>query len=110
MTAALSAGGLVAGFAVAVASGSRPLGGLVLLACAAPCVWVWMRRDGRRVAARLSGCGILAFAASHLIGLVIGAWPAVLVVAAAMAGSAWRLSDSPARLRRGRMAGVATRP
>ncbi len=95
-TAALAALGLIAGYAVAVATGSRTLGGLVLLAFGAVCIWVWLRRDGGPVAAKLTGLGLVAFASSHLLGALIGAWPAVLVVAAAMAVACWRISDAPA--------------
>jgi hypothetical protein len=42
----------------------------------------------------LTIAGLLAFAVSHLLGLVIGAWPSVLVVAIATAALCWRLSDS----------------
>ncbi|MFZ0043462.1 MAG: hypothetical protein WAK93_19290 [Solirubrobacteraceae bacterium] len=94
MTAPIAAGGLVAGFAVAVATGSRPLGGVVLAACGLTCIGVWLRRDGRRTAVRLTAVGLLAFAISHVLGLLIGAWPSVLVVAAATAVLCWRLSDS----------------
>jgi hypothetical protein len=93
-TAPIAAAGLIAGFGVAVASGSRPLGGLVLAACGLACVAIWARRDGRRIAAMLAVAGLVAFALSHLLGLLIGAWPAVLVVAAAMASLCWRVSDS----------------
>ena len=94
MTAPIAATGLVAGFGVAVASGSRPLGGVVLAACGLACIAVWMRRDGRRITIQLTAAGLLAFALSHVLGLVIGAWPSVLVVAAATAALCWRLSDS----------------
>jgi hypothetical protein len=93
VTGALAALGLICGFAVAVATGSRPLGGVVLVLFAVPCMVVWLRRDGRSVAVRLSACGVVAFAASHALGLVIGAWPAVLVVSAAMVWVCWRWSD-----------------
>jgi hypothetical protein len=93
-TAPIAAAGLIAGFGVAKASGSRPLGGLVLLAFAAVCVAVWLERDGRAVAAKLTGVGIAAFVVSHLLGLVIGAWPAVFVVAAATALACHHLSDA----------------
>jgi hypothetical protein len=93
-TAVLAAAGLIAGFAVAVVTGSRPLGGVVLAACGLTCIAVWVRRDGRRTAAWLTLAGLAAFAISHLLGLVIGAWPAVFVVAAATAGLCWRVSDS----------------
>jgi hypothetical protein len=92
-TAPISALGLIAGFAVAVASGSRTLGGLVLAACGVFCIAIWLRRDGRGIAMRLTIVGLLAFALSHVLGLVIGAWPAVFVAAIATALACWRLSD-----------------
>jgi len=85
---------LIAGYGVAVASGSRPLGGLVLAACGLVCLSIWLRRDGRRTAAMLTAAGLFAFAFSHVAGLVIGAWPAVLLVAAAIGWLCRRLSDS----------------
>ena len=93
-TAPIAAAGLIAGYGVAVASGSRPLGGLVLAACGLACIAIWRARDGGRTAALLATVGIVAFALSHLLGLVIGSWPAVLVVAAATAYACWRVSDS----------------
>jgi hypothetical protein len=94
MTAPIAAGGLIAGFGVAVASGSRPLGGVVLAACGLTCIAVWLRRDGRRTAAQLTAVGLLAFVVSHLLGDVIGAWPSVAVVSAVTAALCWRLSDA----------------
>jgi hypothetical protein len=111
MTAPIAATGLIAGYAVAVASGSRPLGGAVLAACGAVCLAVWCKRDGGRTAALLSAAGLLAFALSHVLALITGAWPAVLLVAAATAAICWRLSD--ARSRRGGRSGerlVPARP
>ncbi|MGH2927769.1 MAG: hypothetical protein ACRDL8_06165 [Solirubrobacteraceae bacterium] len=93
-TAPIAATGLVGGFAVAIATDSRPLGGVVLAGCGLACIAVWLRRDGRRVTIQLTAAGLLAFAVSHLLGLVIGAWPSVLVVAAATAALCWWLSDS----------------
>jgi hypothetical protein len=93
-TAVLAATGLIAGYGAAVASGSRPLGGAVLLLFAAPCVVIWARRHGRRLTVALIAVGVLAFALSHALGLLIGAWPAVLVTAAAASAAYWRLSDS----------------
>jgi hypothetical protein len=69
---------LPAGFGVAVATGVRPLGGIVLVVLAG-------------FAGRLSGAGrrrqtqwylvvAACFVASHVLGLVIGAWGAVAVV------------------------------
>jgi hypothetical protein len=92
-TAPLAAAGLIAGYAVAVVSGSRPLGGLVLAAFGLTCIAIWLERDGARTTALLTGVGLLAFALSHVLGLLIGAWPAVLLVAAATAAVCWRVSD-----------------
>ena len=93
-TAPIAALGLIAGFAVAVASGSRALGGVVLACLGLCCIAIWLRRDGARIALRLTGVGVLAFALSHVLGLVVGAWPAVLLSAAATAAACWRLSDA----------------
>ena len=93
-TAPIAAAGLIAGYAVAVATGSRPLGGLVLAACGLVCIAAWLRRDGRRTAALLTIAGLTAFALSHVIGLIIGPWPAVLLAAASAGALSWRLSDS----------------
>ena len=93
-TAPIAAAGLIAGFAVAVSTGSRPLGGAVMAILGLACIAVWVRRDGRRTAAMLAAGGLFAFACSHVLGLVIGAWPSVLVVSAATAVACRRLSDS----------------
>ena len=93
-TAPIAAAGLIGGFAVAVASGSRPLGGLFLAACGIACIAIWLRRDGPRTAAVLTIAGVLAFALSHVVGLVIGAWPAVALAAIGTAWLCWRYSDA----------------
>jgi hypothetical protein len=93
-TSALAAAGLIAGFGVAVGSGSRPLGGLVMAAFGLTCIYFWVRRDGTTVALRLTLVGLAAFVFSHLLGLVIGAWPSVLLVSAFTAWACWRWSDS----------------
>ena len=92
-TAPVAATGLIGGFAVALVTGSRPIGGAVLAVCGLACLAVWLRRDGRRTAALLTIAGLLAFAVSHVLGPVIGAWPAVLVVSSATAALCWRVSD-----------------
>jgi hypothetical protein len=97
-TAALAAGSLIGGYAVAVASGSRPLGGVVLVAGGLCCAAVWYRRHGLRTAASLTGVGLGAFAISHVLGLAIGAWPAVLCVSAVTAAVVWARSDAPHRI------------
>ena len=93
-TAPVAAGSLIAGFAVAVASGSRPLGGLVLALGGLWCIREWTRRHGPRTAATLASVGLLAFVGSHLLAVAIGAWPAVLLVAAAMAAVSWSRADA----------------
>jgi hypothetical protein len=93
-TAPIAAAGLIAGYAAAVASGSRPLGGVVLAGFGLACIAIWLHRDGRWTATRLTIAGLGAFALSHVIGLIIGAWPAVLLAAAALGTVCWRASDS----------------
>jgi tetrahydromethanopterin S-methyltransferase subunit C len=97
LTAPLAATGLIAGYTVATASGARPLGGLVMAGFGIVCIRVWLMRDGRRTAAILTATGLLAFGLSHVGAEVVGAWPAVLLAAAATAGACWRLSDARAR-------------
>jgi hypothetical protein len=70
------------------------------------CAREWRRRDGIRVAAQLTGAGLLAFALSHVLALAIGAWPSVLLVSGATAAVCWRRSDAHG-WRRGRAAAVA---
>lgn len=96
-TSVLAATGLIAGFGVAVASGSRPIGGLVLAACGVPCMVIWARRHDRWTTLLLTSGGLAAFALSHGIGILIGPWPAVILTAALTAAAYWRLSDSRGR-------------
>jgi hypothetical protein len=93
-TAPVAAGSLIAGYAVAVGSGSRPLGGIVLLAGGLWCVREWTRRNDTRTAVVLACAGLAAFVLSHALALAIGAWPAVLLVAAAMALATWVRADA----------------
>ena len=95
-TAPIAAGALVVGYAVAASTGSRLLGGVVLLAGGVWCIQIWNRRHGAKAAATLACLGFAAFVASHLLALAIGAWPAVLLVAAAMAALAWTRADARA--------------
>jgi hypothetical protein len=69
---------LPAGFGVAVATGVRPLGGIVLLVLA---VLAARWSAGSRTRQALWYAAVLVcFAGSHLLGHAIGAWPAVAVV------------------------------
>jgi len=58
------------------------------------CIWAWSRRDGRKTTTWLTVFGLFMFAASHGLGLLIGAWPSVFVVSAITAYACWRYSDS----------------
>jgi hypothetical protein len=93
-TAPVAAGTLIVGYAVAAGTGSRPLGGVVLLVGGLWCVRAWHARQGTRTAVILAFVGLAAFIVSHVLALAIGAWPAVLAVAAAMATAAWLRADA----------------
>lgn len=92
-TAPIAAASLVAGYAVAAGTGSRPLGGVVLVAGGLWCVREWTRRNDTRTAVELGLFGLAAFVVSHVLARAIGAWPAVLTVAAAMALAVWLRGD-----------------
>ena len=81
---------LPAGFGVAVATGVRPLGGLVLVVLA----WLAAREEPLRW--RWWGLVLVLFVLSHLLGHVIGAWPAVAVVSAVALGAYAAMSRTPA--------------
>lgn len=93
-TAPIAAGSLIAGFAVAVSTGSRPLGGVVLAVGGLWCIRTWRRRHGTRTAVILGCVGFGAFVISHLLALAIGAWPSVLVVSAVVALVTWTQADA----------------
>lgn len=92
-TAPVAAGTLIAGYAVASASGSRPLGGLVLLVGGMWCVRAWSRRHDPRTAMTLTTVGLVAFIASHVLAPQIGAWPSVLLVATLAGAIVWVRAD-----------------
>ena len=94
----IAAGSLAIGFGVAVATGVRPLGGLVLLAALIWCVPRWYRAAGIAGAVGLTLAYAAAFAGSHGLGHVIGAWPSVALVSAAMGGAAWAVADGRDRV------------
>lgn len=80
--AALAAGTLIGGFAAATATGSRPVGGIVLLVGGTACTWLAWRRVGWLRALACLGVALVAFIASHPLGEVVGSWPAVVLVSA----------------------------
>ncbi len=84
---------LVLGYLVADLSGVRALGGLVLLAGVALCARTWRRRLGTARALLLVGVFLALFVVSHLLAPAIGAWPSVLMVAAAMWVVAFAVAD-----------------
>ncbi|MGH3343256.1 MAG: hypothetical protein ACRDPK_10300 [Carbonactinosporaceae bacterium] len=90
---AIAAASLIAGFAVADLTGVRPLGGGVLLVGAALCWPRWRRAAGARAAVGLVMAFAMAFALAHPLAGVVGAWPSVLIVSAAMAAAAWTVAD-----------------
>lgn len=89
----VAAGALLLGFAVAAASGSRPLGGVVLFLGGLACGLRWRVLLGLGRALALVGVFLAGFALAHPLGHAIGAWPAVLLVAAAVGAVAWRVAD-----------------
>lgn len=93
-TAPLAGAGFIAGWAVVAVSGSRPLGGVVLAAFGVACIWISSSRDSPWITTALVAVAASAFVLSHLLGLVIGAWPAVIVAASVTAALCWRLSDA----------------
>jgi hypothetical protein len=92
-TAPLVAAGLVGGYLVARETKIRPLGGAVLGVAGVAAGRMWSRRSGAATTAVLSAVYIGSFGASHPLAKKIGAWPAVLSVAALSATSAYVLSD-----------------
>jgi hypothetical protein len=93
-TAPVAAVSLIVAYAVAVTTGSRPVGGVVLALGGLWCIQAWRRRHGARTAAMLGCVGLGAFVFSHVLALAIGAWPAVLLVSAGMAVVAWQQADA----------------
>jgi hypothetical protein len=92
-TAPVAAAGLLGGYAVARFSRQRPLGGVVLAAAGAWCAREWTDRAGAPTAAGLTALYLAGFGASHPLAKKIGAWPAVLTVAAASAAASHLLAD-----------------
>lgn len=89
----VASGSLVLGFAVASATGVRPLGGLVLVAAAAWCARRWWSAAGLPTALALLMVYAAAFALSHVIADATGTWPAVVIVATVAGVAAWGLAD-----------------
>lgn len=91
----VSSGSLFVGFAVAQATGVRPLGGIVLAAGVLWCAMRWRREVGVSRALVLVAVYLAAFVASHLISDALGAWPSVVLVSALVGAASWALADAP---------------
>jgi hypothetical protein len=92
-TAPIVAAGLVGGFATARYSRRRELGGVVLAGAGAWCARSWLRSSGPGVMGLLLGTYLAAFGLSHPLAKKLGAWPSVLAVTAAAAGTTYGLAD-----------------
>jgi hypothetical protein len=92
----VASGSLLLGFAVAQATGVRPLGGVVLVAGAGWCALRWRRTVGTARTVALVGAYLAAFAGSHVIADTVGTWPAVLLAAALAGLAALLAADIPA--------------
>ncbi|MGD0198165.1 MAG: hypothetical protein ABSC56_09710 [Solirubrobacteraceae bacterium] len=92
-SAPIAAGSLVGGYLVARETGVRPLGGVVLAAGGAYLARRWRRERGSATAGVLLATYLAGFAGSHPLAKRIGAWPAVLTVAAGSAAASHALAD-----------------
>lgn len=84
----VAAATFLAGFGVAELTGVRAIGGLVLLAGGAWCGRAALSIVGTRGTVALLAIAVALFVVSHPLGEAIGAWPAVAVTAALVAGAA----------------------
>lgn len=96
MTWPIASGSLLLGFAVAQATGVRPLGGVVLVAGCGWCALRWLRVAGAARTAALVLVYAGAFVGSHVVADALGAWPSVLLAAAVTGLAAYALADSGA--------------
>ena len=107
MTWPVASGSLLLGFAVAQATGIRPLGGIVLIAGCAWCALRWLHAAGAARTGLLVVVYAGSFVLSHVVADALGAWPSVLLAAAVTGTAAYVLADrrgagarrSPARAR-----------
>lgn len=92
-TSPVVATGLIGGFALADATGNRPLGGVLLGAAGVLAGATWLKRDGAVTTAALSALYVGGFVLSHPLAKQIGAWPSVFAVSTVAAAAAYGLSD-----------------
>ncbi len=93
-TAVVAAVTLVVAFAVAQLSDVRAIGGVVLVAGVAWCVWRSVRGAGWWRTAAVVLVGAVCFVGAHLLSDALGPWPSVLVAALVLAAAAWWLVDT----------------
>lgn len=96
MTWPVASGSLLLGFAVAQATGVRPLGGVVLIAGCGWCALRWLRTAGAARTVTLVCIYVASFAVSHVVADALSAWPSVLLAAAITGIAAYVLADSAA--------------
>jgi len=91
LIAAVAAGSLVAGFAVALLTGNRLAGGIILLAGGLWCAFHLMRIVGPWRTVVVGLVYVASFALSHPLGALIGSWMSVILVAAVTAAVAYAI-------------------
>lgn len=96
MTWPVASGSLLVGFAVAQATGIRPLGAVVLIAGCAWCALRWLRAAGAARTAILVVIYLGAFVLSHVVADTLGAWPAVVLAAVVTGAAVYVLADGAA--------------
>jgi hypothetical protein len=92
-TAPLAGLGLVGGYLVARETGIRPLGGAVLGLAGLYAGRTWLAKAGAPGAVALSVVYLAGFGASHPLAKKVGAWPAVLGIAAVSAAASYLVAD-----------------
>lgn len=92
-SSALTAAGLVGGYAVARFTGVRPLGGVVLAAAGIAAGRTWVRAGIPQTAA-MTSIYVAAFGLSHPLAKRIGAWPSVLTAALVAGAASHVLADA----------------
>lgn len=99
MTWPVASGSLVLGFAVAQATGVRPLGAVVLALGAGWCALRWRRSVGIGRTGALVALYLALFILSHVIAETLGTWGSVAFVAALMGVATLLVADMPAQRR-----------
>lgn len=90
----VASGSLLLGFAVAEATGVRPLGGVVMIVAIAWCARRWLRMAGAARTVALVVVYVASFVVSHVVADALSAWPSVLLAAAVTGLAVWALADS----------------